>query len=154
MIKYLLAGVSAITLTGCASLLQSVGSPIASTSVSNWCAQNTEHCVTVTVQGGTLSADPATVKVTGQRGSRQWIVWHLDTPGYQFVNQPGNRPITFKAATSGQFDPEDSARCYLFNSLQVFVCIDMNTQLGMFNYGIKVTGTPQVPQLDPIIVNN
>jgi hypothetical protein len=157
MTKYLLAAVSAVALTGCTSLLQ-VLSPTGPTPGAGLCAIAREHCVKVSIQGGVVTVDQPTVQVMG-RGRIHWIVWYLDTPGYQFVSQSGNRPIIFKTATNGQFDSDDSQRCYAFNNSQwlndrVFVCIDANSQGGSFSYGIKVTGSPAVPTLDPIIVNN
>jgi hypothetical protein len=158
MTKYLLAAVSAIALTGCGSLPMWMGAPPPSISGPNLCAIAKEHCVKVTIQAGTIVVDLPTVEVTG-RGGPHWIVWYVETPGYKFANQAGDRPIMFKTDTNGQFDPEDYKRCYGFNNAQwsndrVFACIDMNSQSGTFRYGIKVTGTPTVDPLDPIIVNN
>jgi hypothetical protein len=120
-----------------------------------------KHCVKVSIANGQISVDKPTVYVDADN-NRKWILWWIETDGYIFVNETGNRPVTFKSSTNGQFDPDNLNKCYHFgNALippngKVFVCVDEATVKGPFLYTLKVkevSPAPAVPALDPSIVN-
>lgn len=91
--------------------------------------------VKVTVDGGRVSLDPATVTVTGRQPPAVKIVWYLATPGYRFVDKPGDRPVHFPAE---YFMSNDPRFCYtwMFETFN-YVCTDWNADA--FAWGTDYT---------------
>jgi len=104
------------------------------------CGPQTPDCrnIKVTVQGNQVVLDPATLTVTGRRPPAVKMVWYLATPGYTFVDLPGNRPVNFPAA---YFMSDDSRFCYPWTSPTVYVCTNWNADAFAYgtDYTIKVT---------------
>jgi hypothetical protein len=125
------------------------------------CSRAESHCVKTTIESGAIVLDPVDVHVPPPRDKVHWVVWYLATDGYQFVNEIGNRPITFKTPNS-QLNPEDPINgCYPFAnnvvpSGRVYVCVNRNTSTGKFPYTIKVTptGSGSAITRDPAVFND
>ena len=90
--------------------------------------------VKVTVQGNQVVLDPPTLNVTGRASPAVKIVYYLATPGYTFVDQPGNRPVNFP---SGYFMSNDPRFCYPWTSNTVYVCTNWNADA--FPWGTDYT---------------
>ena len=101
------------------------------------CAPETPDCrnIKVTVQGNQVVLDPATLTVTGRRPPAVKMVWYLATPGYTFVDLPGNRPVNFPAA---YFMSDDSRFCYMWLNDQVYISTDWNADPLDVNYTLRV----------------
>ena len=56
--------------------------------------------------------------------------------------------VTFKVAT------DEIVECHPEQGGRAFSCLNRHTKPGTYNYTIKLQGTPAVPPLDPIIVND
>jgi hypothetical protein len=159
MIRVLIVGLS-LALGGCANL-----APMTAAAPSDiaafLCARAESHCVKTTVQNGQIVLDPVDVHVSPPRDRLHWVVWYLASDGYQFVDGQGNRPITFKTSNT-QMNPEDPINgCYTFaNSIvpsgKAYVCLNRNSQMGVFPYTIKVTPTGSGNPItrDPAVFND
>ena len=103
-----------------------------------------DHFVVVTVGGGTIGVDKPEIEV---RGRDQVIFWNLRNGPGQNYSFPTDG-IHFKS-------PEGKAefRCMRQNPTR-FRCLDRGVTKGRFEYGVKLTGSPAVPELDPFVVNN
>ena len=93
--------------------------------------------VKVTVQGNQVTLDPATLAVTPRASPAVKIVYYLATPGYRFVDQTGNRPVTFPAE---YFKSDDPRFCYMWTSDNTYVCTNWNADAFPWgtDYSIKV----------------
>jgi hypothetical protein len=163
--SFIVATVLALALTACGGISTMNQGASAQDIAGFLCSQPDVkgHCVRTTIVNGAIVVDPVDVHVPGPRDKPHWVIWYISTPGYQFVNLVGNRPVVFKTA-NGQFNPEDPINgCYHFSNnivppnSAVFVCVDRNTIIGRFPYTIKVTPTgsaPAVPPLDPSVFND
>lgn len=110
--------------------------------------------VKVTVEGGKVVLDPATVTVTG-RTSPVKILWYMATPGYKFADAAGSRPVDVPGYTKGQFMSDDSRFCYIWRT-DYYVCTDRNDETVEANYTIKVqaaSGSPPAPASGRVINN-
>jgi hypothetical protein len=108
------------------------------------CGDGVFNCrnVKVTVDGGRVSLDPATVTVTGRAPPAVKIVWYLVTPGYSFVDQPGGRPVHFPAE---YFMSNDPRFCYTYPSEKTalrYVCTDWNADAFAWGTDYTITVVP------------
>ena len=102
------------------------------------CNPGDSNClnVKVTVQGGQVSIEPATITVTPRAKPAVKIVWYVATPGYTFADQAVNFPAAYFMSTDKRF-------CYLWTSSTAYVCTDWNADAFPWgtDYTIKVQGS-------------
>ncbi len=100
------------------------------------CVPDGGNCrnIKVTVQGNQVVLEPATITVTPRAAPAVKMVWYLATPGYQFVDASGNRPVHFPAA---YFMSDDSRFCYPWTTNSTYVCTNWNAD--SFAWGTDYT---------------
>jgi hypothetical protein len=85
--------------------------------------------IKVTVQGGQVSIDPATITVTPRAAPAVKMVWYLATPGYKFVDKAADFPAAY-------FMSNDSRFCYPWSDT-AYVCTNWNADA--FPWGTDYT---------------
>ena len=136
-----LLAASALALAGCAS------QPGGPESLDLTCSSAQQCRVVVTVDcpsaGCRIAVDHPRVFAKGN--DIVWIVANKPGQSYAF---PSNAGIAFKTAAG-----QAALRCHVEANGSRYACMNNRTP-GEYEYGVRLEGSPAVPQLDPWIVNN